>query len=552
MEKRKSTLFMSSVLTILVAQLVVKITGLLYRLVITNIDGFGDLGNGFYNAGFQIYTMLLVLSSVGIPGAISKLVSAEVAVGNRRRAYQIFRTALLLFFLIGLTCSAAMYLGAGILARYIIRMDGTQGTLRALSPAVLFVCLSSVVRGYFMGLGNVNATSRSQMLEQLVKSVLTILFVLALTGYSAEVMSAGANFATSVAAASSAVYLTIFYFRSKERHMLPPKDCTAKGWGSFISLSRTILAVSAPISLASIITSAGRVIDTGTISRGIAAAFAAGIPGQSGIPSAAELNDEAVRLAGMLSKSDSLLNLPLALNIAFATVLVPTVSAAMASGRQEEAREKVEFSLLISVLFILPCSAGLIVLAEPIYRLIYPNAPQGWELLQIASVGMVFTALNQTLNGSLQGMGKASVPAKALLFGVAAKVTLNLILIRIPAVNIFGAPVASTVCYLIASLICFSELTHALVLHMPMGKYLLKPLACTAVMGAGAAVEYRLFQRMVMSNGLAVLLTVLCSVILYLFLILCSRVLSETDIALLPVGERIKQKLLACARRNVC
>lgn len=228
--------------------------------------------------------MLLALSSVGIPGAISKLVSAETAVGNRRRAYEIFRTALLLFFLIGLACSAVMYLGADILARYLVRMDRVQGTLRALSPAALFVCLSSVVRGYFMGLGNVKATSRSQMLEQLVKSALTILFVLALTGYSAEVMSAGTNFATSVAAAGSAVYLMLFYFRSEERRTTPKQRDAAYGRQSFLSLSRTILAVSAPISLASIITSVGRVIDTGTISRGIAAAFAAGIPGQAGIP----------------------------------------------------------------------------------------------------------------------------------------------------------------------------------------------------------------------------------------------------------------------------
>ena len=148
-------------------------------------------------------------------------------------------------------------------------------------------------------------------------------------------------------------------------------------------------------------------------------------------------------------------------------------------------------------------------------------------------------------------MGKASVPAKALLFGVAAKITLNLILIRIPAVNIFGAPVASTVCYLIASLICFLELRATLALHLPIGKYLLKPLACTAVMGAGAAVEYQLFQQILMSNGLAVLLTILCSVILYLFLILCCRVLSAEDISLLPVGEGAKQKLLARERKDI-
>lgn len=540
MNAQKSTGFMASVLTILGSQLVVKLTGFLYRLVITNIDGFGDLGNGFYNAGFQIYTLLLAISSVGIPGAISKLVSEEIAVGNRKRAYEIFQTALVLFFLIGAVCSAALYAGADFLALYVIRMDGVQGTLRALSPAVLFVCLSSVVRGYFMGLGNVNATSRSQMLEQLVKSVLTIVFVLALTGYSAEMMSAGANFATSVAAASSAVYLVIFYLRSEERKLTIPER---HRHSSLFRLSRTILSVSAPISLASIITSVGRVIDTGTISRGIAAAFAGGIPGYPGIPSAEALNDEAVRLSGMLSKGDSLINLPLALNIAFATVLVPTISAAMASGQQEDAKKKVEFSLLISVLFILPCSAGLIVLAEPIYRMIYPNAQQGYELLQISAVGMIFVALNQTLTGSLQGLGKVSVPVKALLFGVAAKVTLNLILIRIPAVNIYGAPIASAVCYLIASSICFSALKNVLKPCLPISKYLLKPAICTVLMGSSAVVEYQLFYRALTSNGTAVLLTVLCSAILYLLLILCSRILSAEDIAQLPIVNRFKHIL---------
>lgn len=540
MNAQKSTGFMASVLTILGSQLVVKLTGFLYRLVITNIDGFGDLGNGFYNAGFQIYTLLLAISSVGIPGAISKLASEEIAVGNRKRAYEIFQTALVLFFLIGVVCSAALYAGADFLALYVIRMDGVQGTLRALSPAVLFVCLSSVVRGYFMGLGNVNATSRSQMLEQLVKSVLTIVFVLALTGYSAEIMSAGANFATSVAAASSAVYLVIFYLRSEERKLTIPER---HRHSSLFRLSRTILSVSVPISLASIITSVGRVIDTGTISRGIAAAFAGGIPGHTGIPSIEALNDEAVRLSGMLSKGDSLINLPLALNIAFATVLVPTISAAMASGQQEDAKKKVEFSLLISVLFILPCSAGLIVLAEPIYRMIYPNAQQGYELLQISAVGMIFVALNQTLTGSLQGLGKVSVPVKALLFGVAAKVTLNLILIRIPAVNIYGAPIASAVCYLIASSICFSALKNVLKPCLPISKYLLKPAICTVLMGISAVVEYQLFYRALTSNGTAVLLTVLCSAILYLLLILCSRILSAEDIAQLPIGNRFKHIL---------
>ena len=214
---RSESAFWVGVLTMFGSQLVVKLLGLLYRLVITNIDGFGDVGNGYYSAGFQIYTLLLALSSVGIPSAISKLVAQAETAGNHRRSEEIFRTAMALFFCIGLVCAAALYLGADFIARSIIGMDGVQGTLQALSPAVLFVCLSSVLRGYYLGLGSAKATASSQVVEQVLKSVLTIVIVLALTGFSAQVMSAGANLATSIAAGGAAAYLALYHIRAKRK-----------------------------------------------------------------------------------------------------------------------------------------------------------------------------------------------------------------------------------------------------------------------------------------------------------------------------------------------
>ena len=174
MSKSSTSRFLTGVLTMAVSQLIIKLAGLVYRLVITNVPGFGDVGNGFYTAGFQIYTLLLSLSSVGIPNAISKLVSAQVALGHRAEAHRIFRTALVLFFGIGLVCSGALFFGADFIALYIIKMDGVQGTLQALSPSIMLVCVSSVIRGYFLGLGSVTATSRSQVLEPVSYTHLTL------------------------------------------------------------------------------------------------------------------------------------------------------------------------------------------------------------------------------------------------------------------------------------------------------------------------------------------------------------------------------------------
>lgn len=386
--------------------------------------------------------LLLALSSVGISSAISKLVAQAEAVGNHRRNEDIFHTAMALFFSIGLVCAAALCLGADFIARSVIGMDGVQGTLRALSPAILFVCLSSVLRGYYLGLGSAKAAGSSQVVEQLLKSALTVAIVLALTGYSAQAISAGANLATSIAAGDGAAYLAFYHIRAK-RKAGRPTAYRKLSKRSLFALSKTILRLSVPVSTVSIIASVGSVIDTGTISRGIAAAFSGGIPGQAGIPSAQELSQKSVRLMEVLSKGDSILNLPLALNTAFMTMLVPTVSGLLASGRKK------------------------------------------------AAGSMIFIALNQTVTGGLQGMGEVDAPAKALLCGAAVKAALNFLLIPIPAVNIYGAPIASTACYLTAFWLGYCRLQHTVLLRNIFPGFVWKTGLCSGIMGAVARLGYQ-------------------------------------------------------------
>ena len=205
-------------------------------------------------------------------------------------------------------------------------------------------------------------------------------------------MAAWANAASSIATAISFLYIVFYYLR--KRPLLQAQinsSSTQTLGGSTKKILLTILSLSIPISLASIITAVNRVIDTATIARGIAAAYSACIPAHGTVaaifnPTAEQLADEAVRLSGMLSKSDTIINMPLTLNIAFATVLVPTISAALARGDKKEAASKTSYSFLISTLLILPCCIGMIVLAKPIYELLYHNAPMGYDLLALMSV----------------------------------------------------------------------------------------------------------------------------------------------------------------------
>ena len=572
-DKNKTYSFMGNVAIILFAQIMVKVLGLVYRMVITNIDGFGNTGNGFYNAGFQVYTVLLAISSVGIPNAIAKMVSERVALDDYRNAHKVFTSALKLFSAIGLLCAMILYIGSDFIATYIMNMEGSQYVMRALAPSLFFVCISSVIRGYFQGLSDMRATSFSQMLEQIFKSGLTIIFVLLTVGvmpytmqiltritllYSPdgttppEIMAAWANIASSAATVISFLYLFIFYLRHKS--IIKERISSSKTTNDVSSrkLMKMILMLSIPISLASIITSINRVVDLATITRGIEIAFQTSIPSIAGSsvinnPTAQELNHAAVTLSGMLSKSDTLFNMPLALNIAFATVLVPSISGALAQGNTQEASDKTAYSILISILIILPCAIGYMVLAQPIYKIIYPATPDGADLLAIMSVALVFSALTQTITGALQGIGKVYVSAVAIFVGCVFKVILNVTLIRIPSINIYGAAISSIVCQFVAFLINFLVLIRQIPVKLTIRKYITKPLVSSGAMGIVAVFVY-LGMSAVLGNGyiqnlIATLVAIGIGAVVYFILIFTLHIMNKDDIIMLPAGARIYRLL---------
>ena len=554
MQNKKST-FMGNVLIILLAQLTVKFLGIIYRIVISNVPAFGDQGNGYYSAGFQVYTLLLAISSVGIPNAISKMTSEKNAIGDFKGAHKIYKNALLLFSIIGFTASALLFILADPIAKYIIHMPNAKYVLMALSPSILFVCVSSVVRGYFVGMQNMKASSRSQILEQVFKCILTVLIVLFMSTHimypdnadlNAAMIAAGANLATTLATVLSTIYIFGFYFKRKNEIQDKIKSTTVETVNKpTLKIFRSILLLSIPISLGSIISAINRIVDTATITRGIEIAFQSGIPQTFGRisaianPTLDELGKEAVRLAGILSKSDTLLNLPISMNIAFATVLVPSISAALAKGEKKEASKFVSYSFLISLLIIFPCAIGFISLAKPIFMLLYPSFPYGYQLLQLSSIALIFIALNQTISGSLQGIGKVLVPATGLLIGCIVKFILNIVLIRQPSINIYGAPISSIACQVISFSYGFTILAKNISLKLSLKKYILKPLLCAVIMGAVSKILYEAVMLLTGLNIVAVLVSIVVAVLVYFILVFVFGVLNKDEVEMIPMGNKM-------------
>ena len=213
-KKPKKESFIQAIITLIFSQILIKILGLVYTLYLTNRQGFGDRGNGIVASGYQIYAMLLTISSIGVPSAISKLVSERIAIGDHKGAHRIFKIAFATFAVIGLIGSLLLFFGAGIIANEWLQIPEAEMTLVALAPAIFCVAIASVMRGYFNGRQSMKTTARSQTLEQVFKTLLTIIIVeiiAVFSNVSTQWMAAGANLATTLATFLGFSYLYLYY-----------------------------------------------------------------------------------------------------------------------------------------------------------------------------------------------------------------------------------------------------------------------------------------------------------------------------------------------------
>ncbi len=400
---RKKETFMQGVITLVFSQLLIKGLGLIYTLYLTNRSGFGDRGNGIVAASYQIYAVLLTISSTGVPNAISKLVSERVALGDHKGAYRIFKIAFATFAVIGLVGSLMLFFGAGLIANNWLQIPDAEMTLVALSPAVFFVAISSVMRGYFNGRQNLKVTARSQTLEQIFKTTLTIIIVeiVAIISNTSTIwMAGGATLATTLATFVGFGYLYLFYQTRRREVAAEIRETVNYKYERVRNIVKKILLVSIPIALTAVMSSLNKNIDSFTVVRSLK-----------------QFMDEDMAIAqyGILGgKVDTLTSLPLSFNVAFATALVPAISAAKARKDKNEIKKKSSFTLLTSMLIGLPCAIGMCVFAGPILNLLFPNASSGTVILQISALTIIFTILDQTINSILQGYGKLMIPTIAL------------------------------------------------------------------------------------------------------------------------------------------
>ena len=242
------------IISLIISQIVIKCFGFLYKVYLANNNGFGDIGNAIYNSGYQIYALLLTVSSIGVPNVIAKLVAENLK--NKNKVDEIIKNAFFTFIIIGILGSLILVIFSNTIAFNLLNIPEARFSIIALSPAIFNVCIISVIRGYFNGIGKIETTAKSQSIEQILKTVFTLIFVeisYMLTTANTAIMAAWANFATTIATFGSLIYLY------KKMNM---KNIRGK---IGIKIVLLIMYMAIPISLSAILAALNRNIDSITI-----------------------------------------------------------------------------------------------------------------------------------------------------------------------------------------------------------------------------------------------------------------------------------------------
>lgn len=508
---------LKGIIALLLSQILIKIIGLIYKLYLTNREGFGDTGNAIYSAGFQIYALLLTFSSTGMPNAIAKLVSERVAIGDNKGGYRIFKIAFYIFAFFGFIGTFLLFLGADVIANKWLEIPEAKYCLITLSPSIFFASITAVLRGYFNGRQNLSITARSQAIEQIFKTVFTIILVELIAHISKNntvLMASVANMATTAATFFSFSYIYMLYrLRRKEIGQEIMQSVNYKPARIRKTLSK-ILKESIPISLSSLMSSFNKNIDLFTVVRMLKKFMS---------------EEQAKIQYGILSgKIDMLCLLPLSLNIPFVTAFVPSIAKSMAKGEYRFVNEKITLFLKITILIGLPTTIGLIIFAKPILNLLFPNANDGYFLLQVNSISIIFMILAQTINSILQGIGKVNIPAIAFFIGMICKFFVNILLVGNKNIGIVGAAIGNIICNIIVCLIGIFVIRKNINLKIDYLKIFVKPFICVILMAVCAVIIYNLL-KCIFLESLVTIVSIIFAICIYFIFLIIFNIISLSD-----------------------
>ena len=518
--------FVAGTVILSAAAAVVKVFGFVYKIPIQNL--LGPSASGYFTAAYDVFTAMFVLSTAGLPVAVSALVSEARAVGDTRQTTHILRVSLLAFCVLGVLGTLALGLGADWIAAA-GRSPHIALALRAVGPSMLLVCITSAYRGYHQGHGDMTPTAVSQSLEAGVKAGagLALTMIAASLGAPDDVKAAAAMCGVTLGSLSAVVYMVSVRRRHVARPRPPQKPHPVTARLLHIAIPATLSA--AAINLASL-------IDSLTIN--------ARLIGGAGFSAA-----KAGYVFGAYSYARTLFGVAPSFLLAMAVSIVPAVAARRARGDREGEAKLIGSGLRLTALLSMPAASGLYFLAWPILNLLYGRHGQAVAaaapLMEILGLATVFICLVSVTNAMMQARGQVMLPVLTMLAGAGVKLAVSLTLVGQPEINILGAPIGTLACYTVIAGLNLGILARSIGPRTVFSVFL-RPLLAAILMGWMVKGFYGLFARVLTdvlgspeALKIAVLAAVALGVVSYAALAVLLRAVAAEDLLWLPKGGKI-------------
>lgn len=510
--------FISGILILSISNILVKIIGLLFKIPMSHI--IGDIGMGYFNSAYSVYTFLYMLSTSGLPVALAVMVSENKTAGKVTTSKAAYRTALVLFFIIGFTASAVMLFASDGLAE-LIKSDKSAFSIMVAAPTMLFICISSAIRGYFQGCGNMIPTAVSQGVEALGKLIIGIgAAVYAIRrGYEIHIISAYAVSGLTLGAFAGMLFLFIVKFMRGDKDMLPPDLNIRNEKTEYKAIIYRFIKISLPITVSASVMSLSNMIDTAMIQR---------VLQSTGISA----ENAAALFGNYTSLAVPMFNFPPIFVYPIAYSIVPAIAASVSSKNIKKCRELTELSLRAAVIIGLPCAVGLSVLSDPLLCLFYKaeSAHLASPSLSILAPSSFFVCILAVTNSILQSCGKERIPLISMLIGAAVKCATSPFLLR--TYGIYGAPMSTFLCYLTITLLNLIFIQKCTGVKPKFTKIFISPALSSAACAVCAVLTCNSLSSF-LSNSLSCICSVFLSAAVYAVVLLLTGGISTDEIKIL-------------------
>lgn len=529
-QQKKKDSFVLQAGILAAAGIIVKIIGLIYRSPLTSIIGLE--GNGYYSSAINIYTIILLVSSYSIPSAISKVIAQRLAYKEYRNAQRVFQCALIYVLVVGGAASLFTFFAAPLL---VSDMPNSIPVLRVFAPTIFFSGLLGVFRGYFQAHGSMVHTSISQILEQILNAVISILAAYLLIGMvknesettQAVYGAAGSALGTGAGVLTALVFMVGMYYLNGDMIRKRVKRDHTGHQESYQEIFKVIITTVTPFILSTFIYNCSTVVNMKIYNN-----IMIDVKGL-------EESVAAIQYGIFATQAISIVNIPIALASAMSSASLPGVSATFAMHREKETRHKVSQATRMTMLLAIPSAVGLAVLSKPVVQFIYPQKEAldtASGLLRVLAVTVVLYGLSTLTNSVLQGIGKVNIPVIHAAIALAVQVALLIGLLFYTDWGLYALAAANIAYSLIMCVLNHAAVKKYLGYREDIVKTYLLPILASVWMGAAAYGVYTGVYYLIGLNRISVMMALGVAVFLYFVLIIRMGAVNEVELKAFPKG----------------